>query len=130
MSELEPQPAVPPSCPPFQFSLRTLLLLFVVLGSSLAVFVPEGIGVFVLVAGLAMYLNRAKSYRLLILLLLVSFIPIINIIGMLIAVLLPAIATARQAGRRLNFSNIAARPFCTGRTSPHWPCGCFRSACC
>ncbi len=34
----EPQSALPPPRPPFQFTLRTLLLLFVVLGLSLAVF--------------------------------------------------------------------------------------------
>ena len=39
--------------PPFQFTLRTLLLLFVVLGSSLAVFGAWGIVVFGLVVGLA-----------------------------------------------------------------------------
>ena len=49
----EPQPAPPPPRPPFQFSLRTLLLLFVVLGSSLAVFGAWGIVVFGLVVGLA-----------------------------------------------------------------------------
>ncbi len=38
MTSIVPQPAAPPPTPPFQFSLRTLLLLFVVLGSSLAVF--------------------------------------------------------------------------------------------
>ena len=46
MSELEPQPTPPPPGPPFQFSLRRLLLLFVVLGSSLAVFGAWGIVVF------------------------------------------------------------------------------------
>ena len=61
MSEPEPQPAVQPPRPPFQFSLRTLLLLFVVLGSSLAVFGAWGIGVFVLVVGLAVYLHRIES---------------------------------------------------------------------
>ena len=47
MSEPETQPATPPPSPPFQFSLRTLLLLFVVLGSSLGVFGAWGVVVFV-----------------------------------------------------------------------------------
>ena len=38
MNDIEPQPTSLPPTPPFQFTLRTLLLLFVVLGSSLAVF--------------------------------------------------------------------------------------------
>ena len=41
MNDQEREPAAPPPSPPFQFSLRTLLLLFVVLGSSLGVFGPE-----------------------------------------------------------------------------------------
>ena len=56
MSEPVPQPAAsPPNRPWLQFSLRTLLLLFVVLGSSLAVFGAWGIAVFILVVGLAVY---------------------------------------------------------------------------
>ena len=39
-SELQPAAPLPPRRPPFQFTLRTLLLLFVVLGSSLAVLRP------------------------------------------------------------------------------------------
>ena len=61
MTEPEPQPAAPPPSPPFQFSLRTLLLLFVVLGSSLAVFGAWGIVVFGLVVGLAIYVHQAES---------------------------------------------------------------------
>ena len=57
---IEPQPALPPPSPSFQFSLRTLLLLFVVLGSSLAVFGAWGIVVFGLVVGLAIYLHEAE----------------------------------------------------------------------
>ena len=62
MSEPEPQPAGPPPGPPFQFSLRTLLLLFVVLGSSLGVFGAWGIVALGLVVGLAVYLNQAESF--------------------------------------------------------------------
>ena len=108
MNDIEPQPTSLPPTPPFQFTLRTLLLMFVVLGSSLAVFGGWGIVVFGLVVGLAIYLYRAKSYRLLILLLLVSLIPLIDIIGMLDSLLQPAIAAACQAGGQPNWSNIAA----------------------
>ena len=45
------QPAVPPPSRAYQFTLRTLLLLFVVLGSSLAVLGAWGIVIFGLVAG-------------------------------------------------------------------------------
>jgi hypothetical protein len=43
---------------PFQFSLRMLLLTFVVLGSSLAVFGPYGVLFFASAVGVAIYLNR------------------------------------------------------------------------
>jgi hypothetical protein len=43
----------------FQFRLRTVLLLFVVLASSLALFGARGIVVFALAVGLAIYVNRA-----------------------------------------------------------------------
>jgi len=55
MNAPETQPSVPPPSPPFQFSLRTLLLLFVVLGSSLGVFGAWGIVVFGMVVGLGIY---------------------------------------------------------------------------
>jgi hypothetical protein len=60
MTALEPQPPTPPPRPPFQFSLRTLLLLCVVLGSSLAVFGAWGIVVFGGVLGLAVYICEAE----------------------------------------------------------------------
>ncbi len=65
MTDPEPHPTPLPPCPPFQFTLRTLLLLFVVLGSSLAVFGAWGLAVFGLVAGLAVYLRQIKSLSLL-----------------------------------------------------------------
>ena len=55
------EPTSPPPPRPFQFSLRTLLLLFVVLGSSLAVFGVWGIVVFGLVVGLAIYVQQVES---------------------------------------------------------------------
>src|SRR5208282_3843573 len=71
-------PRQPPH-PPFQVSLRTLLLLFVVLGSSLGVFGGWGIVVFGLAVGLAIYLHvvellRSLAYRALVVLCLMAFI--------------------------------------------------------
>ena len=61
MNEPASQPAPPPPRPPFQFTLRTLLLLFVVLASSLGVFGAWGIVVFILVVGLAIYVHHVES---------------------------------------------------------------------
>ena len=61
MSDPGPQPAAPPPRPLFQFTLRTLLLLFVVLGSSLGVFGAWGIANCALVVGLAIFLHKAES---------------------------------------------------------------------
>ena len=59
MSDPNVQPTPPPR-PPFQFSLRTLLFLFVVLGSSLAVFGGWGVVVFGLVVGLAISIQVVR----------------------------------------------------------------------
>ena len=60
----ERQRAAPgPERPRFQFSLRTLLLLVVVLASSLAVFGAWGIVVFALAVGLAICLHVVESLR-------------------------------------------------------------------
>ena len=61
MTAPESQPAAPLPRPPFQFRLRTLLLLCVVLGSSLAVFGVGGILVFILVLLLATDRRRVVS---------------------------------------------------------------------
>ncbi len=61
MTSIEPHPTSPPPTPPFQFTSRTLLLLFVVLGSSLAVFGGWGLVVFGLVMGLAIYIRYVGS---------------------------------------------------------------------
>jgi hypothetical protein len=111
MGEPEPQPAAPLPHPPFQFGLRTLLLLFVVLGSSLAVFGAWGIVVFALVVGLAVYVAQAKTFRLrpLQLLVLLPFIIIaIDTFGVFLGRLLPAIAAARQQGWWTCWPNISA----------------------
>ena len=100
MTEAEPQPAAPPPTQPFQFSLRTLLLLFVVLGSSLAVFGAWGIAVFGLVVGVAIYLHEAEplwSWARLALL-------VIVLLG-LAALLVPEIETRREASPRSQCAN-------------------------
>ena len=50
-----------PRRPRFQFGLRTMLLLFVVLGSSMAVFGVAGFVVFLLVVALAVYVRESES---------------------------------------------------------------------
>ena len=62
MTTPETQPAAPePERTRFQFTLRTLLLLFVVLGSSLGVYGAWGILVFFVVVGLAV-LHQVNSH--------------------------------------------------------------------
>jgi len=63
MTSTETKPTSPPPPRPFQFTLRTLLLLFVVLASSMAVFGGWAIFVFVLVVGLAVFLHALRSWR-------------------------------------------------------------------
>ena len=100
MTTTAPQPTAPPPSPRFQFGLRTLLLLFVVLGSSLAVFGGWGVVVFGLEVGLAIYFHRAKSlglrgYSALVLLGL----------GCLVALLMPGVKSTHEAGLRQNCAN-------------------------
>ena len=89
-----------PPTPPLQFSLRTLLLLCVVLGSSLAVFGGWGIVVFGLVVGLAIYVQRAQSLPSL-----GEFVVIVVVLLFLVALLLPAVQTARESGRHAQCLN-------------------------
>ena len=108
MSEPESQPATPPPNPPFQFRLRTLLLLFVVLGSSLAVFGAWGIVVFALATGLAVFLRHVESLS--------SLILALFVFSLLHASwVLWSITDMDGPEHAL-----------TGPTSPRWPCGCFR----
>ncbi len=113
MTTPEAQPAAPePQRPWFQFSLRTLLLLFLVLGSSLAVFGAVGIEIFLVSVVLAVYLNRTRSFRLLFLFVFPLFLWIIiyvhHFFGVFTTLLLPTFATLGQNGWRLNWPNIAA----------------------
>jgi hypothetical protein len=102
MSETERQPAATtPEHRPFQFRLRTLLLLFVVLGSSLAVFGTSGIAVFGVVVGLAIYIQRVESLSSLAYLVLAVLV----LSCVLSLLLLPAINAAREAGRRASCLN-------------------------
>ena len=91
MSETEPQPTAPPPRPPFQFTLRALLLLFVVLASSLAVFGGWGIVVFGLVVGVAIYLNQIKSWW---------SLTYLALAALCLMCLMPAVATSHVAGNR------------------------------
>ncbi len=97
MSQTEPQPAAPePNRPGSQYSLQTLLLLFVVLGSSLAVFGAWGIVVFALTVGLAIYLHRVESLWSLTELALV----VLCLMCLLTCLLLPAVQSAGRVARR------------------------------
>ena len=78
-----------------QFTLQTLLLLFVVAWSSLAVFGVGGTIVFVLVVGLVVYIHWIKSWWSLLNLALV-----VVCLLCLIALLLPAVQSARESSRR------------------------------
>jgi hypothetical protein len=62
MTSIRPQPAAPPERP-FQFSLRTMLLLCVVLGSSLAVFGAWGVIAALLGAWMATYVGDDVATR-------------------------------------------------------------------
>jgi prepilin-type processing-associated H-X9-DG protein len=95
MSNPEPQPTVPPPRPPFQFRLRTLLLLFVVLASSLAVFGAWGIVVFGLVVGLAIYIQKTDALPSL-----AYFAIVVLCLACLIALVVPASKSVRDAARR------------------------------
>ena len=106
MTDPEPQPSPPPS-PPFQFTSRTLLLLFVVLGSSLAVFGGWGIVVFGLVVGLAIYIARAKTFKVS-LLAVPLIIAAVDAFGVFLGWVMPAIAAAHQQGWWPYWPNIAA----------------------
>ncbi len=95
MTTPETQPAEPNPQRAFQFSLRTLLLLFVVLGSSLAVFGAWGIVVFGLVVMLAIYIHRVKS-----LLSLAHLALAVLCLMCLIGMLMPAIAGGGASPRQ------------------------------
>ncbi len=101
MTSTEPQPSTPPPpTPPFQFSLRTLLLLFVVLGSSLGVFGGWGVVVFGLVVGLAIYFHHAQSLSSL-----TSLVSVVLCLLCLIGWLLTADESIRETARRAACAN-------------------------
>ncbi len=100
MTSLDPSPVAPSPTPPFQFSLRTLLLLFVVLGSSLAVFGAWGIVVFGLVVGLGIYLNQVKSLPSL-----MDLVFLLACLFVLLALLMPAMSSPHEQGRRAQCSS-------------------------
>ena len=118
MTTPKPQPA----SPPFQFSLRTLLLLFVVLGSSLAVFGGWGIAVFALTVGLAVYVHQAESLPSWAELLLVVPVSVV-----LVGMLLTAVEYPREAGRRTTCAN-NLHQIAVALQAYHQANGCFPPA--
>ncbi len=122
MTTPETQPAVQPPSPPFQFTLRTLLLLCVVLGSSLAVFGAWGIVVFALTVGLAIYLHLVESLPSLMQLVLL----LVCLFGLL-ALLMPAVQTARESARRATCAN-NLKQIALALQNYHQANGCFPPA--
>jgi hypothetical protein len=118
MTAQEPSPTQP-----FQFRLRTLLLLCVVLGSSLAVFGGWGIVVFGLVVGLAIYLYQTDSSLSSPHFVLVA----IFVIGALVWLFLPFIFVAREAARRPACAN-NLRQIGAALQAYHQEFGCFPPA--
>ena len=123
MTSIEPQPAAPsPQRPRFQFRLRTLLLLPVVLGSSLAVFGAWGIVVFALAVVLTVGIQQTKTLSSPAFVALVAFCLICFLL-----VLLPLLTVARDASRlascRRKLRNIALALQCYHRAN-----GCFPPA--
>ena len=83
-----------------QFRLQTLLWLFVVLWSSMALFGTSGIAVFICVVGLAVCINQWKPQRSPITLALV-----ILSLALLVAMLVPGVQAARESARRAQCMN-------------------------
>ncbi|MHB1036642.1 MAG: DUF1559 family PulG-like putative transporter [Pirellulales bacterium] len=102
MTSPEPEPvALPPSPSRFQFSLRTLLLVFVVLASSLATFGAWGIVLFGLVLGLAIFLNQVESLGSALTTLALAVLCLMCLIGLL----LTAVSASSQSSRRAQCAN-------------------------
>jgi hypothetical protein len=111
MSAEEPQPAIEPRpTPPLRPSLRTLLSLCVVLGSSLAVFGGWGIVVFAFVVGLAICFRHEQPVRAL-LYLAIGTIGSLLLIGSLLSPIESAPGAARRAGCANNEHQILAALF-------------------
>ncbi|MHB1036282.1 MAG: DUF1559 family PulG-like putative transporter [Pirellulales bacterium] len=91
---------MPPKPSRLQFSLRTLLLVFVVLASSLATFGTWGIVLFGLAVGLAIYLNQVAS-----LWSATKLALAVLCLMCLIGLLLPMSPTPRAAIHRMQCSN-------------------------
>ena len=120
MSQTEPQPTAPePERAGFQFSLQTLLLLFVILGSSLAVFGTGGIVVFAIVVGLAICRHQEWPLGYLVLVVLCMMC--------LIGLLLPAWEGALEAARRACCKNFL-KQIAMALRDYHDANGCFPPA--
>jgi hypothetical protein len=99
MSEAEVPFTAPPELPWFQFTLRTLFLVFVVLASSLAVFGAWGIMVFLLALGLAVYLHKVRSLAS------GAAYAVLAALCLMCVLCLPALDAAKMAGRQAQCKN-------------------------
>jgi hypothetical protein len=98
MSDTEPNPVVETSqSPSFQFSLRMLLLLFVILAATLAVFGALGLVIFAVELWFAVRLRRAEPVG-------CAAFFVIGLAFLFLAIW-PAVQVARDAGRQSNCSN-------------------------
>ena len=103
MTSTETKPTSPPPPRPFQFTLRTLLLLFVVLASSMAVFGGWGILVFGAAVVLAVCVRAFRSRWSL-------YYVVLGVLGVLclgciVGLLWPAVSSPRKAGPRAACAN-------------------------
>jgi hypothetical protein len=119
MSEPESQSAAPePNRPGFQYSLTTLLLLFVVLASSLAVFGPCGILFFAFAIVLAVYGHWRGSWPL-------AFAAVC--LFCLICVI-PAVHSARESARRASCIGLHLGMISMALLNYHAVNGCYPPA--
>ena len=120
MTRPQPHPTPLPPSPPFQFTLRTLLLLFVVLGSSLAVFREAAVVVYPVVLGLALLVNRFRAVAAHLVSILVGLVLLIWVLW-----LLPQIGAPREGGRRSACINKLYRIIGQALQDYHRANGCF-----
>ncbi|MHB1036119.1 MAG: DUF1559 family PulG-like putative transporter [Pirellulales bacterium] len=124
---MEPEPdASPPRPARFQFSLRALFLLFVVLAASLAHFGTGGIVVVVPVVWLAIYLNQGRSLWSPTRVILAAF-TVMCLFELLLFVVLSAVSAAREA-ERLGGCPAYLKQIALALQNYHQANGCFPPA--
>jgi prepilin-type processing-associated H-X9-DG protein len=119
MSQNEPKPAAAePDRRGSQYSLQTLLLLFVVLASSLAAFGAWGIVAFGLTVGLAIYLHQGWP---------LTYLAFVLLLLICLGLLMPAVGSARGVARRAQCQN-NLKQIALALQNYHEANGCFPPA--